>query len=388
LKILFAWEWGAGSGHLHRFLPLASRLRNEGHRVTIASKELHRLPRLFPVEDYGYLQAPDSGRAANVIASGCSFADIAFNLGFSNDNNVLAICAAWNEILKQQSPDLVISDFGVGCLWVAAAMKLPTVRIGTGYTCPPQGSESISFLDDTQSSPRAADEILASVTSAMRTLGLGFECCWNDILLPPSRTILASLPTLDPYVRLRSSDDYAGMWDHDGHAPPQWQGTGQHKAVAYLKPFPQFRQLIASLHSAGIETVLYGDGISRDLIDPVRNPLLQVSDAPLRLSGLAGKCDFVICNGNHGTTAKALAQGIPVLAIPLFLEQRVNANRIEREGWGVSVDPRATDQFAAKFDAVTCSSLRESAAGYPNLVAQYDNRGLDEAWRKIQPFLK
>jgi hypothetical protein len=387
LKILYAWEWGTGSGHLRRFLPLASRLRDAGHQVAIVAKELHRLPRLFPLQDYRWIQAPESGRANDIIANACSFADVAFNLGFDSDDKVLSVSAAWKEILSQERPDLVISDFGVACLWVACAMRIPTLRIGTGYTCPPQGTESTSFLDGVPGTSRTAEAIMASMALAMIELRFGHKPCWNDVLLPSNRTILASVPTLDPYMQFRCEADYTGTWDHEGSTEPEWQGNGKYRAIAYLKPFPQLRQLIASLHSSGIETLLYGDGIPRALIEPVLNPLLRVSDAPLRLSGLTNVCDLVICNGNHGTIAKALGQGVPVFSIPLFLEQRVNADRIQREGWGVSADPRNADQFIAKCLEVTSDPTRDSASRYPELVAQYNSRSLDHAWDKLQPFL-
>ncbi len=355
--------------------------------MSIVSKELHRLPRLFPVQDYGWIQSPDSGRADIAIANACSFADVAFNLGFDNNDKVLAVCAAWKVILSQQRPDLVISDFGVACLWVASAMGIPTVRIGTGYTCPPQGTESTSFLNGVPGTSRTAEAIIARVTSAMIELHIKQKTCWNDVLLPSNRTILASVPTLDPYAQLRCETDYSGTWDHDGITQPEWQGNGKFRAVAYLKPFHQLRQLIASLYSAGIETVLYGDGIPKGLIEPVLNPLLRVSETPLRLSGLSNVCDLVICNGNHGTTSKSLGQGIPVFAIPLFLEQRVNAERIQREEWGVYADPRTPDQFAAKCHEATSETVRKSASRFPELVAQYDSRGLDHAWEKLRAFL-
>ncbi len=387
MKILFAWEWGAGAGHLRRFVPMFLRLNSSGHHLTIVARELRRLPRLFSSRDDCWIQAPDAGRAMDVVSNACSFADVAYNLGFDNEDNVFAVFAAWQKILRQQRPNLVISDFGVACLWVATAMGIPTVRIGTGYSCPPQGAESTSFLVNSAAPSRTADSILATVTSAMRRLRLDFNPSWNDVLLPPHRTLLASLPTLDPYSEHRTTDEYSGTWDFDGQVQPSWQGLAKHQAVAYLKPFPHLTQLLASLHSLAIETILYGDGISEAMFRQVRNPLLKLCDMPLSLSALPPKCDLMICNGNHGTTATSLAQGLPVLAIPLFLEQRVTAVRIQTEGWGVNLDPRRPEQFRETCLRATSRSLRNSVSRYPSLVSQYANRGVEHAWRKLQAFL-
>jgi hypothetical protein len=387
LKILYSWEWGAGAGHLRRFVPLASRLREAGHEVTIVAKELYKLPSLFPFNQYRWIQTPESGRANAFISAPCSFAEVAFNLGFDTQDRVTSICGAWFEILRQQRPDLVICDFGVACSWVAAALSIPTLRIGTGYSCPPTGSEARPFIAGENKASETAEMVVDLATAAIQDLGLGYKPCWNDVLLSSDRTLLDSLPPLDPYREFRSIMEYSGTWDHDGQVQPRWEGRGKYKAVAYLKPFPHLPQLLASLHSLQIETILFGDGIPYQLIHPIRNPLLVLSEAPLRFSGLVPHCDFVICNANHGTVAKALGQGIPVYSIPLYLEHRVTAALIEDELWGVSGDPRIPSQYLSKTSEITSSAIRESASRYPGLVTQYTDRGLEHAWSKLQAFL-
>lgn len=387
MKILYTWEWGAASGHLRRFVSLASRLRDAGHEVTIVAKELYRLPCLFPFESYRWVQSPDSGRATELLPAPRTFAEVAYNLGFDASDRITSICGAWHEILRQHRPDLVLCDFGAASSWVAAAMEIPTIRIGTGYSCPPSDAESIEFLPGHSSAASVVDRLLDQVASAMQVLGLKHKPCWNDVLLPPDRTLLASVPALDPYHQYRLSEEYSGTWDHDGQQDPPWRGQGQYRAVAYLKPFGNLPPLLAALHALGAETVLYGDGIPDQLLRSVRNSRLIISDAPLRFSGLSQACDFVLCNGNHGTTAKALSQGVPVFAIPLFLEQRVTAARIQSEGWGVFVDPRMPQEFMSKAIEITSASIREKASRFPNQVADYSSRGLEHAWGKLQAFL-
>jgi hypothetical protein len=387
LKILYAWEWGTASGHLRRFVPLASRLKDAGHEVTIVAKELHKLPSLFLFGSYPWVQSPDSGRARDPITSPRTFAEVAHNLGLDAKDRIAAVFGAWHEILRQHRPDLVICDFGVAASWVAAAMGIQTVRIGTGYSCPPTNAESIEFLPGPTSTSSMAEMVLAQVAIAMQFLGLKHQPLWNEVLLPPERTLLASVPMLDPYHQNRLSDEYSGTWDHDGQLAPPWRGQGKYRALAYLKPFSSLPQLLAALHTLGVETVLYGDGIPDDLIRPVRNPQLIISEVPLSLSHLSQACDFVLCNGNHGTTAKSLAQGIPVYAIPLFLEQRVTAERVKSEGWGVFADPRLPHEYVGKATEITSSSIRGSVSHYPSQVAIYFSRGLEHAWQKLQAFL-
>jgi hypothetical protein len=362
-------------------------LQQSGHQVTLVAKELRNVPKLFPAKHYRWLQAPETATATSPIAQPQSFADVAYNLGFDHEDKVLAVCGAWLENLRQQKPDLIIADFGVACLWIATALGIPAIRIGTGYSCPPQSAQSLSFVSESTNDSLTADTVLARAAAALHELGLSSDADWNDVLLTPDRTLLATVSPLDPFANSRTENEYSGPWDQNGQVNPQWSGIGRHRAIAYLKPFQGLPQLLASLHRLSVETVLYGDGIPRSLLDSMRNPLLKVSDAPLRLSNLTHSCDFVLCNGNHGTTSKALGQSIPVFAVPLFLEQRITAATVQREQWGVSAVPHRPDEFPRKLEHVLSTEIRKSVTDYPGRVARYANRGLEHAWQKLQAFL-
>lgn len=50
----------------------------------------------------------------------------------------------------------------------------------------------------------------------------------------------------------------------------------------------------------------------------------------------------VVAHGGHGTVMKALAHGVPVLAVPLGRDQADNAVRVEVAGAGLRVKPTAS----------------------------------------------
>src|SRR5690606_30440246 len=47
----------------------------------------------------------------------------------------------------------------------------------------------------------------------------------------------------------------------------------------------------------------------------------------------------VVCHGGSGTTFGALARGVPVVVVPMFADQPVNAVAVERAGAGTVVRP-------------------------------------------------
>ncbi len=57
-RILVAWELGAGYGHLYAFPRLAHALRERGHEVLFALRDLARAERVLGNGEFVLLQAP------------------------------------------------------------------------------------------------------------------------------------------------------------------------------------------------------------------------------------------------------------------------------------------------------------------------------------------
>jgi UDP:flavonoid glycosyltransferase YjiC (YdhE family) len=47
----------------------------------------------------------------------------------------------------------------------------------------------------------------------------------------------------------------------------------------------------------------------------------------------------VVCHGGSGSTLGALAAGVPLVVVPLFADQPLNARRVEAVGAGLVVRP-------------------------------------------------
>lgn len=70
----------------------------------------------------------------------------------------------------------------------------------------------------------------------------------------------------------------------------------------------------------------------------------------------------VITHGGHGTTIKALAAGVPVLAIPLGRDQPDNAARLEHSGAGLRLKPAAKPEEIARSIEALLTEDRFAAA--------------------------
>jgi MGT family glycosyltransferase len=85
--------------------------------------------------------------------------------------------------------------------------------------------------------------------------------------------------------------------------------------------------------------ITLGDVFSPDELAPPPN-VVAVRSAPHRM--VFPEARLVVTHGGHGTVMKALAQGVPVLCIPLGRDQGDNAVRVEAGGAGTMVKKSAS----------------------------------------------
>ena len=75
----------------------------------------------------------------------------------------------------------------------------------------------------------------------------------------------------------------------------------------------------------------------------------------------------VVTHAGHGTVLKALAAGVPVVAIPLGRDQLDNAARVAHHGAGLRLKPKARPRRSrARCGACSTSRrLRRAPGGWP-----------------------
>ena len=83
--------------------------------------------------------------------------------------------------------------------------------------------------------------------------------------------------------------------------------------------------------------VTTGPAISPDAIDAPAN-VTVVERAPHR--EVLKHASAVVTHAGHGTVIKALAAGVPVVAVPLGRDQLDNAARVEHHGAGIRLKPK------------------------------------------------
>jgi len=202
---------------------------------------------------------------------------------------------------------------------------------------------------------------------------------WNELFAIDGPTLLCTTPDFDPYQMSRGDESYCGVWFYRGGRIPQWNDRSGDKVIAYLKSTVDLPLICERLGSLGANLLLVCDGVIKQ-IDAIRcMEHVCLSGGLIDLDQCGDSCALVICNGNHGITLKALSLGIPVAALPLFIEQRLNAVALEQTGWGVSLPSYSTQWQAALGNLINDSDLKSRLAVYSEKLRQFNAGALDRS---------
>jgi hypothetical protein len=285
MKVLFGWELGGGQGHIQRLISLARSLEPYGVEPVFALKS-YKFKSLDLKGQIAFApRLPFSGRSESY-----TFADILETFGFGNANLLLNHIQAWQSIIKDVKPSLVITDHAPG-LVLAAKGIVPTIVTGDSFAVPPpvEVFPTLRFPAPPESQERQ-EQVSKTVKEIVQSDALLGEIFNGDA------SFIFGIPELDPYQYLRANNHYLSI---------------------HIAPIPN--NLYSSDGSAW--GYLYDDYPHRSL---VINTLGAQCDFQPLITALARK-SLAIHHGSSTTAITCLLAGIPQLVLPRQLEHQLNA---------------------------------------------------------------
>lgn len=376
--VLFAWECGAGIGHLVQIRPIAEELRRRGHRVFLAARDVARAAAVLEGCGVTILAAPfNLGPAIDGPQVPCSFAHILHNIGWDAEAGLGGLVDAWRAIYELVKPDVIVCEHSPTALLAARGFSARRFRMGIGFCCPPDQSPLPNLrAGEAVDSAKLADDEAAVLQRANEVV---HQRRWPELMRigqlfsQVDGTLLTTFKELDHYIDRPGDPRYFGCpTDLPGKTPHWPEGLGK-RILAYLKPFAALPHLLVRLKGMGCPTIVICDGIDASLREQFRCKTMHFETGRLDMRSMVQTCDAAVLNANHATAAALMLASKPLLVLPIFLEQQILAERIVALGGAISAaSDRPKEVVSGLEQLIGNKTLEACAAGFGRRYHAFD----------------
>lgn len=343
-RILIAWELGSGYGHVDGYVRIAQQLRERGHEVSFALKDLSRAEKLLGEHGFRLIQAPVwlPPRPENLPPAN-ELVGILSGIGYLDTRALTGMMKGWRFLFDAARPDLVLFDHAPTALLASRGRSFAKAVIGTGFTCWPaiDGLPALNRGVSAAQIKQAEEHITEVMNSALDRLGDASPLSTLADLHKEATAFLCTLPALDPFGKYRTNAKYLGLaLATQGGAPYRWRRRKPHRIFAYLKyEDPRSRRALHELCNVKGELVVHVPSLDAAEAGRLRAAGANVSMEPLDVQAVMQDCDLVVCHAGHAMTATALLNGCPLLLLPGQTEQLTTARLVAALGMGLHMEP-------------------------------------------------
>ncbi|MCX7628598.1 MAG: hypothetical protein N2Z69_09365 [Methylophilaceae bacterium] len=384
-SIVFAWELGTASGHVNALLPAARVLAGQGHAVTLVFRELHALR----PEDYAgmrLLQAPVwLPQVQGLPEPPLSYAEIVMRFGYHDAGMLQGLVAGWAGMLELVQADLVVASHAPTALLAARALGVSAVTLGSGFYVPPRVNPVPNMRPWMQvprqrlvSSDRAVAQAASRVLARHGVPALG---CLAE-LFDVRANLFCTFPELDHYQprlpELQRGRYLGTLFELQRGEAVAWPDAPGKKVLVYLRPeVRDWEAVMRALANLGCAVLAYVPGIPERLRVALETPACRILPKPLRLGAVLPECDLAVSYAGHGYVSAVLMAGVPLLLLPVHLEQFLTARNVQAIGAGRLVNPeQAAPDYGALLSAMLADAeLKQAARDFAAQYAQFDQSG-------------
>ncbi|MBW3805552.1 glycosyltransferase family 1 protein [Aeromonas jandaei] len=350
-KVLFAWELGANFGHLSRDIPVAQKLRETGVQVRFAVRDTRVAGEMLPPHQFEFLQAPICFGRTRLGHQQANYAEMLLAEGWGDRKAFFGYISAWCELLVGGDFDAVVADHAPGVLLAARITGRLAIPLGSGFEIPPdcKPMPTIRPWEQIDQARLLASEqhLLTLINATLTHFGAQpYDRLAEMFALSP---VLTTFEELDHYGA-RNGGCYVGSIHGLCRAPlVSWPSGAGPRVIVYLRAqYKVTSDVIKGLIELGVRAVCVIPEAGEAIKQLNHSQTITILEHPVTLNSLLEEADVVISHGGVGTVAEALLKGVPILMIPITVEQYLLARRVEAIGAGIAIDKKSSREIINK----------------------------------------
>jgi len=383
-RVLITWELGGGLGHLLPLRGLAGRLVDHGHFVSLAARDLVAAGKLFTGLPVCFYQAPHRIEPFKPdFDPPITYQHMLHNIGFGTEAGLVALTSAWRSIFTSCNPDVVIFDHSPIAMFAGRGMEFRKAMLGTGFTVPPTPLPIIRPWKNSGASDWTLRHRQTTSTANLVAARLGFPALDAlDDIYEEATPFLCTYAELDHFGK-RPSVNYIGITADSVGIKPVWPYGEGPKMFAYLKPGEYFHEAVSQLYKLRFPCIVFCSTLPHQDVRRLEGefPSIVFCKEAVNLELVVQDCDIAICHGGHGFVARMLLAGIPVVSLPLQLEQTLLSMRLASSGAGVYLPTEHVSQLGAAINHVCSTSGFHKAA--MEISETYSASFGEDAWQSV-----
>ena len=380
-SILYAWEFGAGLGHMGVFLPLARELRDAGHEVHWMVTQPATVGEFLAKEGFTWLAAPTLPEATRP-GPPLTYADILLRFGYADPRALFGLVGGWREAMRLTGAELVLADHAPTAVLAARTMSIPVMLFSNGFTAPPRHSPLPDMRPWSPVPKQIISQLDFAALASVNAVLTRHDCAPVEHLanlFDVAEEALVTFPELDHYAD-RGPASYWGSLPSAGAGQAiEWPAGNGKRLFAYLRPeCIHHEALLGALHALGQPAAIYFPGMDPALQARFTAPHLRFLDQPADMEQMTREADIGITYSSLATTTAFLLAGKPLLLLPWHLEQFMLARRVEDMGAGRLVNPEQPqgDLRAILADLIDNPSWRSNAQAFAAKYAAFDQQAV------------
>jgi UDP:flavonoid glycosyltransferase YjiC (YdhE family) len=332
---------GLNLTHLSRLVPLAQQLRQDGHAVLVAVREIPAAAAVLGSAGIAFVQAPHLLKGLPPPGQISGYADILLSQGWDDPEVLWGLTQSWLTLVRLFEPDVVVLDHSPTALLATAIGEIPAILIGNGFELPPASDPLPAFPDCAGGSAgRAAlseRQAMQHASAVARRFGRAPIPAFR-VLLDRAATLFVTLPDLDPYAN-RAGARYVGpLMGFPSTRPVEWP-EGRQRVFAFLRrDTPHIQSILASLRDSDASVLCLASGVAGPELKPHARSGIRFVSHWMDLKPVLAEADLCIsCGAEEVVVMTAMLGGVPQLISPGHVEAELMARRIECLGAGLAL---------------------------------------------------